>query len=73
MSSTSTHPGGQPQHPQVTGNWVAADGTTHTLEKAATAQSGMHAIRSKTDPQNVMFATPDQIHALDRALQAERR
>ena len=54
-------------HPQVTGQWKPADGTTHTLQLANT-EGDMYALRSATDPEQTIFATKGQINSLAKAV-----
>jgi hypothetical protein len=54
-------------HPQVTGKWTPADGTTHTLQLANT-EGEMYAVRSATSPEETIFATKNQINSLAKAV-----
>lgn len=47
--------------PQVTGAWVAADGSTNHIEVAPTSVPNLRAYRNTYAPDEVFFATPQQL------------
>ena len=55
-------------HPQVTGQWKPADGTTHTVQLAQAEGTDMYALRSSSNPDETIFATRGQINSLAKAV-----
>lgn len=59
-------------HPEITGQWMQADASRNHLELAPTEKGDIFAVRDTYTPDDVLFATREQILKLAEAVNTGR-